>query len=455
MSADQIVGSPDRPVQLPTTGIHQRFRIVLTTFGSLGDLHPYIGVGLGLKARGHDAVIASSETYRDRITALGLGFASVRPDFVNWKADPELMKKVMSLRGGSEYVVRQLFLPMLHESYADTLAAAQNADLLVSHPLTFCTPLVAETLRLPWASTLLAPLSFFSAYDPPVLPPAQWLAKTRRFGPRLWRPLLKFMKWTIRSWSRPYHLLRSEIGLPPTNLDPMFEGQHSPHLVLAMFSKLLASPQPDWPPATKVSGFPFYDRDETQRGLPPELARFLDSGEPPIVFTLGSSAVLDAGSFFEVSAQVATHLRRRAVLLIGQDERNRLAKLPEGVIACEYAPFSELFPRAAAIVHQGGVGTTGQAMRAGRPMLVMPYAHDQPDNADRVVKLGIARTISRYRYTPECVATEIAQLLSDPRYARRAAEVGECVRNEDGVGAACDALERLAARATQPAKEMI
>src|ERR1019366_7653591 len=110
------------------------------------------------------------------------------------------------------------------------------------------------------------------------------------------------------------------------------------------------------------------------------------------------------------------------------------------IVAFDYAPYSELFPRAAAIVHQGGVGTTAQAMRSGRPMLVMPYSHDQPDNAQRLTRLGIARSISRHRYNPARAAAELAHLLNNPAYSQRASEVAQQVRQEDGVRAACDAL---------------
>src|SRR5262249_52561043 len=136
-------------------------------------------------------------------------------------------------------------------------------------------------------------------------------------------------------------------------------------------------------------------------------------------------------------------LGQRAVLLVGKEPRNRPVSLPDGIVAFEYAPFSELFPRAAAIVHQGGVGTTAQAMQSGHPMLVMPYAHDQLDNADRVTRLGIARTISRHRYTPARASAELRYLLDEPSYSQRASVVGEQVRQEDGVRTVCDALEAL------------
>ena len=156
-----------------------RKRIVFTTFGSLGDLHPYIAIALGLKARGHEAIIATSEAFRQRVESLGLGFRPVRPDHPDWQADPTVMRRVMTARKGTEYLLREMIMPVLRQSYDDTLAAAEGADLLVSHLITFTTRLVAEKKGLPWVSSVLQPLCFFSAYDPPVLALAPFLAKLR------------------------------------------------------------------------------------------------------------------------------------------------------------------------------------------------------------------------------------------------------------------------------------
>jgi UDP:flavonoid glycosyltransferase YjiC (YdhE family) len=366
----------------------------------------------------------------------------VRPDHPDAEANPERMRRIMDRRTGSEFVIRQLMMSVLRESYEDTLAAAVGADLLVSHMLTFTTRLVAEKRGIPWASTFLQPLGLFSVYDPPVVPQAPYLAKLRFLGPAFHRALFWCAKRSVRSWSEPWHRLRAEVGLPPTSESPLFEGQYSPSLVLAMFSKLLADKQPDWPRQAVISSFPFYDRDG-EAGMPAELVHFLNAGPPPLVFTLGSSAVVDAGPFYEHSVTAAKRLGRRAVLLVGKNPRNQPASLPDGIVVFAYAPYSELFPRAAAVVHQGGIGTTAQAMRSGRPMLVMPYAHDQPDNAERVRRLGIARTIARHRYTPARATAELRHLLDNPVYGQRASEVGQQIQREDGVRAACDALEGL------------
>jgi rhamnosyltransferase subunit B len=136
--------------------------------------------------------------------------------------------------------------------------------------------------------------------------------------------------------------------------------------------------------------------------------------------------------------------RQRAVLLVGKDMPRPPAELlSANIVAFDYAPFSQIFPRAAAIVHQGGIGTAAQVMRSGRPALAMPLSHDQFDNAVRAKRLGTTRTISRNRYRASPVALELDHLLRDATYARRAAEVGRAIQAEDGAGAAGDAIERF------------
>ncbi len=342
---------------------HTGRRIVLTTFGSLGDLHPFIAIAMGLKARGHDVVIAASRHYRQKIEAHGIGFHAVRPDGPDLDADHDMMQRIMDPRKGTEFIVRELLMPALRESYEDVLAAAQDADLLVSHVLTYATRLVAEKMDIPWASVFLQPLGFFSAYDPPVLAPMPDLSKLRFLGPAFHRVLFSLAKRSCRSWADPWHRLRAEISLPPISENPLFEGLYSPSLVLATFSPLFADKQPDWPEQTLVSGFPFLDQtDKTE--IARELLDFLDVGSPPVVFTLGSSVTANARDFFETSVAAAQRLGRRSVLIVGGgvDSGNRPVRLPADAIACNYVPFSQLFPRAAAIVHPGGIGTTSLAM---------------------------------------------------------------------------------------------
>jgi rhamnosyltransferase subunit B len=418
-------------------------RIVLTTIGSLGDLHSYIAIALGLLARGHDAVVATSAYYRQTIEALGLAFRPIRPDST-FVADPVVMRRMMNSRWGIVRVGREIVMPAMREMYEDISAASGDADLLVSHPLTtYATRLVSEVTGTPWASTMITPLGFMSAYDFPIISVAPTACMALRLvGSTVSSPLIGLAKRATRFLAEPWYRLRKEIGLPPDHdTNPLLDS-HSSRLVLALFSPLLAAPKPDWPPHTITTGFPIFDRSG-RRGMPPELAEFLDSGPAPIVFTLGCSAAVVGEEFFQTSVAVANHLGHRAVMIVGRDVNSVRVSLPNGVTAHAYAPYSELFPRAACIVHAGGIGATGLAMRSGRPCLVVPYAHDQMDNAARLVRTGMACTIPRHRYTLPRVSAELRKLLSDSRYAQQASGIAMRIGQEDGVATACDALEEL------------
>lgn len=415
-------------------------RIVITTFGSLGDLYPYIAIGLGLQARGHEVDLATAPCYEQRIKSLGLGFRLLRPD-CDWLSDPKKVRRFSHPRLGLIRVGRELLMPVIRESYDDTLKAADGADLIVGMSATYATRLVAEKTNTPWVTAVHIPLAFFSTYDPPILDVAPFLSKKLRcLGPKFWAPLFWMGKRASRFLAKPWYQLRTEIGLPPTCEDNPLVDSHSPLLVLGLFSKILAEKQPDWPSQTRITGFPFF---EGELGIPPSLETFLSNGPPPIVFTLGSAVSMNAGTFFEYSVAVAKMMKHRAVFVTGSGYRDRLPALPAEMIAVDFAPFSQLFPMAAAIVHHGGVGTTGLAMQSGRPMLIVPFAWDQPDHAERMTRLGIARTIPRPQYTPKRAATELRQLLDVPAYSERSAKIAEQMNQECGVTAACDALEAV------------
>jgi len=419
-------------------------RIVFSTFGTFGDVNPLIALSLELKRRGHTPVLAIPAMFREKVEPLGIEFAAVRPD--QDPHDKRMIEMVWDIKKGTERGLREFLFPAIRDSYRDLLAAITSnggADLLVTGELAYAGPIVAEKTGIPWASYVLAPLSFFSGYDPPVLPPYPNLSKVPSLVPRIGRLVPRFARVVTRKWSEPLYELRRDLGLREGE-NPIFDAKHSPRLALALFSRVLGDPQPDWPPNTLVTGFAFYDGDAGKSDLPPELGKFLAAGPPPLVFTLGSAAVMAAGDFYEQSARAADLIGERAVLLIGNDPRNHPGRpLSDKICVAAYAPFSKLFPRASAIIHQGGVGTTAQALRAGRPMLVMPYSHDQPDNARRVRHLGVAKVIQRKAYTAEAAAKKISALLEDQGYAHRASEVARAVAEEDGVAAACDALEQL------------
>jgi rhamnosyltransferase subunit B len=418
-------------------------KFLLTTLGSLGDLHPYIAVGLGLRERGHAVTIATSEMYRQKIEGEGLAFHPMRPDLGHLLDNPEALRQMVHPRRGTEYVFRKMILPWLEQSFEDTLEAARDADLIVGHAIAFATPTVAEYLKKPWVSIVLQPMVFLSAHDPPAFSGAPFLTSLFSLGPGFTRLFFRFSRSIVRRWGAPVNALRSRLGLRPFR-NPLLDDMFSPHGTQAWFSNVLARPQSDWPERTAITGFPFYDKLEPGQGLSPDLARFLDAGPAPVVFTLGSSAVFAAGEFYAESLAAAHKAGCRAVLLIGRDPRNMpTAPVPDTVFVTHYAPYSELLSRAAATVHQGGVGTTAQALRAGKPMIVVPWSHDQPDNAMRVAKLGVARVIPRSGYAADRVAGELAMILGSTVYAGAAHQTACEMAREDGVDAACAGLEAI------------
>ena len=312
--------------------------------------------------------------------------------------------------------------------------------MLLAHPLTFGTRLVAEKLGIRWASSHLFPMSLFSVFDPPLVSVAPNISRMRFLGPRFFRFALQMGKRHVRPWSEPWHRLRSEIGLEPA-ADPLFDGAHSR---AADFGPLLtAACQPPARLAAADGRHRFSALRSSGRRNAAGVAPIFGRRPAPAGFhaRVGSRPRCRA-SFTPRVLAAAQLLGRRAILLTGSGRQNCPSPLPPGVAAFEYAPFSELFPRAAAIVHHGGIGTTTQALRAGRPMLVMPYAYDQPDNAERVCSAG-----RRSRHFPPPLHGPPAPRPSSidcsahppmpsvpPRSALR-------VRAEDGVAIACDALE--------------
>ena len=213
-------------------------RIVITCLGSYGDVYPYIGLARALRAGGHRPVVATSASYRPAVEQEGLEFEPLGPD-VDLR-DEAALKRVMDARTGGEVVVKEFVLPALEQTYEETLRLAAGADVLVSHPLTFCTPVVGADRRLPWVGTILAPMSLFSDGDFPVLPALPGAAGLMRKWPWLRRRLMALVRRETAKWTRPLADLRARHGLPPGG-NPLIEGQYSPHLNLGLFSRVMAA----------------------------------------------------------------------------------------------------------------------------------------------------------------------------------------------------------------------
>lgn len=413
--------------------------IVFATSGSLGDLHPFLALGGALRRRGHRVTVATNAAHEPHVARAGLAFRHMRPDPDN---TPAFHRRYMHPRSGGEFVYRHYLGPAIRHSYADLAEASRGADLLVSQSLmALAAPLVAASTGVPWVSAVLQPMSFFSLHERPnYLPfaPLSWLCGR---SPELHGKVFGYVRQHTERWLDPVLALRAELGIT-SHAHPLYEGQHSGRRVLAMFSPLLGTPQPDWPAAAVQTGTALY-LDEAP-ALPDALRRFLERDDAPLaIFTLGSAASNDAGDFYADGLAAASALGMRALLVTGglAAEASLPAPLPEGALRIGYAPFEAVFPHAAVIVHSGGVATSFKALRAGKPQLIVPHAHDQMDNALRLRALGAALVLPKRRAGRHGLRAALARALADDRMRRAAELLAGPSRAEDGVEAGCHAIE--------------
>jgi rhamnosyltransferase subunit B len=348
-----------------------------------------------------------------------------------------------------DFLFRKVLFPHLRLAYENALTIQRGADLVLPSSVAFGARLAAEKAGVPWIAIVLQPFMFMSAYDPPTIPHPLWLGPLlRKSGPKVARAAFKLGKSTVlRSVTRPVREFRASIGLDAGSGDAIFEGQFSRGGAIGLYSPLLGDSQPDYPSPSEVVGFAYYDSENGGPSeLDSELERFVASGPAPIVVTLGSMAVNYSGAmaFYRDSLAAARKVGRRAVLLVGERVDPVLQQDEGGdFLLRAYVPHSLIFPRAAVIVHQGGVGTLAQAMKAGRPQLVVPFYADQFDNADRASRLGIARWLHFRRYRGPSAARAFEELLRDSTYEARAKQVALQVGMQNGAARAAELVRRF------------
>lgn len=427
-------------------------RIVLATTGSLGDLHPFLALALALKSLGHAPVLATHEDHRAKVEAEGLVFAALRPSTqqIQARLGLDIADVFERMSRDPDFLLRDLQMPFLSETYEDVRAAALGADMVVAHNIVFGAPPAARALGLPLVRVALAPIFMQSAIDPSETGPAPYVFTPRSGTAIGWNRFVRaLVRRRIAASLRPVRNLGRRLGVAHAGADAMFDCGHGDGApVLGLYSPAFGPMQPDHPAGLKVVGFPSYDSEAGgEPALDPALAAFLDAGPAPIVFSLGSFAVHAPGDFYRASLEAARALGRRALLLAGADEAERLAGTGGGdVFVGSYAPHSLVFPRAAAIVHHGGIGTTAQALRSGRPQLVTPFLGDQHDNARRVRWLGVGRRLRPDRYERGGAAKALRTVLEDPAYAAAAQGLAPVFRGEDGAVAGALYLDELLRR---------
>jgi UDP:flavonoid glycosyltransferase YjiC (YdhE family) len=410
----------------------QSRHIIAVALGSYGDVHPVVGVCRALQSRGHSIDFIANPLYEELVLSSGFEFHAVgeADDFLGVTRNPRMWK----LRHGARILGEGLILPYMRPVF-ENIRRLRRADSIAIAPATaFGARIAKEALGVRLVTLDLQPVLFRSDFDSPGLPieplgPMPAVSKWLRRAVYASADALFFDRVLRRSTNA----FRAEFGLPPVRR--LFHHWiHSPDLTLGLFPEWYGEPQPDWPASAATSGFPLFDEGD-KRPQPEGLDEFLDAGDPPILFTPGT-AMRHAAKFFATSVKACEQLGRRAILLSHFPEQLP-QPLPATVRSYDYVPLSRVLPRAAALVYHGGIGTASQALAAGTPHLVVPHSFDQPDNAARLVRLGVGRTIFPMFYTPRRAANRLQWLLETSSVQQSCRRWKAAIAQQDALSDIC------------------
>ncbi|MEX0939095.1 MAG: nucleotide disphospho-sugar-binding domain-containing protein [Pirellulales bacterium] len=413
-------------------------RFLLLPIGSSGDVHPYVGLGRTLKARGHEVTVATNPHFEPLVRGAGLNFAPIgtAEGFEVFLDNPDLWHRTKSwkvaLRWGALDSLRQMY-DVVAEFYRP------GETVVAGSCMAFGARIAQEKLGVPYASIHLEPDKFRSLHRTPIMQPPMmlqdWVPKISK-RTQLW---IADRLVVDRFVGPPTNSFRRELSLPPVRR-LIADWWHSPQRVIGLFPRWYCPPQSDWPPQSVLTGFPIWDRSETTQP-PHELSQWLEKHERPIVFTPGTGN-RHAIRFFQAAVEACHRLGRPGILLTPY-RYQAPATLPSSVMCAPYVPFRYLLPRAAALVHHAGIGTTAQGLMAGIPQVVMPMTFSQPDDASRLVRHGVAASLSPRRFRGARLARLLNSLLNSPEVARRCRALADRIDGEQPLVQTSDLLEQL------------
>ena len=422
-----VIGSP------PAVSMN----ITILTYGSRGDVQPFLALAIGLQKAGHVVTLAAPHRFSDFIHSYGVGCAPLA-------GDPDELSRLFNDAGSNFYRLVKSMLEHVFQVAPDvvksTRAALQGADLLV-HSFLFTTGAhsYARELGIPDVSVQLFPVFAPTHSFPAIGMPAGWPGGLNYFSH--WFSTQVYWHGGNASYSR---LRRSAPADFPARLYWPFTptpDRPVPPLIFACSPVVLAKPA-DWNlPHIHLPGYFFLDHPDYQ---PPEaLSQFLGAGEPPVCITFGSTVTREAERIASAALDAIQSTRSRAIFLTGwggwQPENP-----PGHTLFLDSAPHDWLFPRCRAVVHHGGAGTTAAGLRAGVPSILIPHTTDQPFWGSRVAAIGAGPSpVPVHRLTAETLAVALEQADSDA-IRQRAREIGNLIRSEDGVGQAVALIEEQA-----------
>jgi len=388
----------------------------ILTIGTRGDVQPYVALGLGLKAKGHEVTIATLAEFGSMIAEHGLQHDVLRGDYLGAAQNSNVKNPFKLIKMYSE---------MVRDTLADEWSSAQNADVFIYNPAAFGGYHIAEKLGIPSFAAFPAPMYTPTNKFPSPFFPFANLGFLNKASHR-W-----FAKMSTSIYRKPISEWRRDVlKLPPVK-------DEKPVRTLYAYSKVVVPVPGDWDESSLVTGYWFLNTS-TDWQPPEDLVAFLQSGSPPVYVGFGSMFMNGGKEKTEMVLEALRLTGQRCILSTGWGGLTR-EDVPENMFVIDSSPHDWLFRHVSCVVHHGGAGTTGSGLRAGRPTVVCPFVGDQPFWGRRVASLGVGpKPIPQKKLTAEKLAKAIQTAVSDVEMHKRSESLGKIIRAEDGVGNAVE-----------------
>lgn len=408
--------------------------VLLLPHGTAGSVYPFVALGRLLRARGHRVTMVAADTYAATATGADLKFRGIGDAaLAALLADPCLWQ--WSTGAAVSYACAGRSTAATVDAIAGIVASDGLPDLMLAPMINFGARLAREKWGIPLVSVHLYPMMFVTASDVPLFAPEARVL--RRLPPWLRRLALQSPNPNDREALPEVRACCAAQGVyQPRSL--WRQWWHSPDGVLALFPEWFAPSRPDWPQHLLLWDFPLEDM-AAEEPLPAALAAFLTGGEKPVVFTPGTGQ-RHAGAFFAQAAALVRQCGVRAVFLSRKPEQIPQG-LPDDIFTAAYAPFSQLLPHARAFVHHGGIGTLAQGLAAGVPQLVTAMSLDQPDNAERIERLGAGLATTLDAFVAGDALPLLQRCLADEGIRAAAATCAQRMRSRPSADGLVDWLE--------------
>ncbi len=418
-------------------------KVSIILIGSRGDIQPSVPFGVGLKKAGYDVTLVTHQAFETLICDAGLNFSAMRTDIreiVKSDAGKRAMSGINPIRKMQTFT--EILKPHLKAIMMDCWNACQDTDVILYNGLFagLIGSMIAKDLNIPHIAANVMPSSPTGAFP-------RYTLTTRNLGQILNRATYPIASLLPRFflWPAYYNIAnewrQEDASLPPLSPNYWQQWKTDNHPIMYTFSPHVIPKPSDWGDHIEITGYWFMDAPSDWEP-PAELVNFIESGPRPIYVGFSSMSSKDPEKITSIVLQSLERTKQRAVLCSGWGGLHS-TDVPDSIFFCDFVPHDWLFPRMAAVIHQGGCGSTGSGLRAGVPSIVVPFIEDQPFWGHRVAKLGAGpRPIPIKEFSVERLSAAIIEATTDKEMQRRAAMIGEKIQSEDGVANAVTFMNR-------------